>query len=141
MDEGLSEYGGGPRHGEAGERRGVDAGDFVELIGAAVVADVVVEEGSEGGAAEFQTGVEGSLNDARRADCSWAEQKAGLNEQAEVLGGCGEGESPRADGVLIRHGDSGAHGDSSLAEPMLWTALAKPGVRPGCKNRYTIFMR
>ena len=85
VDEGLSEDGGGAGHGEARELGEVDARDFVELVGAAVLADAVIEEGSEGSAGELESGIERRLHD----DVDGAlvrQQEAGFNEEPQMFG-------------------------------------------------------
>ncbi len=89
VNHGLSKDSRRARRGKAGECGKVDARDLVKLIGAAVLADAVIEEGSESGSAEFQPSVKGDLNN----DVNGAlvrEEEPGFNQQAEVLCGLRE---------------------------------------------------
>src|SRR5581483_4720699 len=86
VHHGFGEDRRGSWHGKTGEGGGIYTGNFVELIRAAVLADAVVEEGTEGRAAELETGVEGGLHDEFKGLFA-AEKEPGFDEQAEVLGG------------------------------------------------------
>jgi hypothetical protein len=82
-EEADVEDAGGTRHGESGEDADVGAGDFVEAVRLSLVAEVVVEEGTEVCTGEMQTGVQGCLDDDVEGSLG-GEKDAGLDEEAKL---------------------------------------------------------
>jgi hypothetical protein len=82
-EEADVEDAGGTGHGESGEDADTGTGDFVEAVGLSFVAEIVVKEGTEVGAGEVQTGVEGGLDDDVEGSLR-GEKDAGLDQETKL---------------------------------------------------------